>query len=73
MSGRKRTITNLDGVDRSVVGLVIKSNREARGMTQTELGERTGIHQPDVSAYERGEKTPSMETVKKIYKALGMI
>lgn len=36
------------------LGQLIKSARVARGLSQSELGQRAGMHQPQVSTIERG-------------------
>jgi transcriptional regulator with XRE-family HTH domain len=38
-----------------MVGPLVKSRREARGLTQTELAERTGLRQTYISQVESGE------------------
>lgn len=37
--------------------------RKERGITQTELGERLGVTQNQISRYERGAVNPSVETL----------
>ena len=44
----------------------IGSLRRSRGMTQAELAETTGISQPNLSAYESGRRTPSVETLNEM-------
>ena len=39
------------------IGSAIRSARKARGMTQADLGEIAGVHQPKVSEIERGKET----------------
>lgn len=52
-------------------GEYLKSIRKSKGMTLTELGEKIGLTHSYISQIERGVKgTPSLETVKKITKAL---
>lgn len=50
--------------DRMVAG------RVARGMTQEDLAEKTGIAQPHLSDYESGSVVPSVGTIVKIARAL---
>lgn len=38
---------------------VVRALRIAAGLTQDELAERTGVAQPNIAAYERGQRTPS--------------
>lgn len=46
------------------------SRRKVLGLTQAELAERIGIHQPDLCDLEKGRHAPSLATVEKIAKAL---
>ena len=48
----------------------IKKARKAAGITQKELAEVLGVHQKDISRWENGERTPSIEAFTKICKAL---
>jgi uncharacterized protein len=38
---------------------VVRALRIAAGLTQDELAERTGVAQPNIAAYEGGQRTPS--------------
>lgn len=46
--------------------------REITNMTQKELSESTGIHQADISKIERGLANPSLSTLKRLAKGMGM-
>lgn len=46
--------------------------RGAQGLTQSELSERTGIKQSELSKLENGKANPTLETLQKIAKGLGM-
>lgn len=48
----------------------IKKARKAAGITQKELAEMIGVHQKDISRWENGERTPSIEAFSGICKAL---
>ncbi len=48
----------------------IKNARKAAGITQKELAEVLGVYQKDISRWENGERTPSIETFANICKAL---
>lgn len=50
----------------------IREARKARGMTQRELGERSGIAEPTVRKYEAGQLNPKIETLQKLASALEM-
>ena len=43
------------------------------GMTQKELAEITGIAQGDISKLERGSANPSIRTLQRLAKGMGMI
>ncbi len=53
------------------IGIGIKNARLAVGITQAELARRLGVTPQAISQYERGEKKPKIETIKKIADALG--
>lgn len=44
----------------------IKQLRQERNWSQAQLGNKMGIHQKQVSAYERGRNIPSTEVLMKI-------
>lgn len=44
----------------------IRQLRQERRWTQAELGEKVGVHQKQVSAYERGANVPSTEVFIKL-------
>ncbi len=46
--------------------------RERNHLTQKELAEITGITQADISRIENGNANPSLRTLKKIAKGVGM-
>lgn len=54
------------------IGEQIRELRKERGLTQKELGERSGIAEPTIRRYELGKLNPKFETVQKIAKALGV-
>lgn len=54
------------------IGIGIKNARLAVGITQAELARRLGVTPQAISQYERGEKKPKIETIKKIAGALGV-
>lgn len=49
----------------------IAVGRAREGWTQAELAERTGVPQSKISEYERGVRTPSVETLKRLSDAIG--
>ena len=58
---------HLQGLARRIRGL-----RERRGLTQEELAERSGISVSFASLLERGERSPSYETLVQVAGALGV-
>ena len=44
----------------------IRQLRQERNWSQTQLAQKMGIHQKQVSAYERGRNTPSTEVLIKL-------
>ncbi|MBF0594094.1 MAG: helix-turn-helix transcriptional regulator [Candidatus Omnitrophica bacterium] len=57
-------------MDPKSVGKKIKLARVELDMNQTELAEKIGVKQKNVSMYENGTSTPSLETMSKISKVL---
>ena len=53
------------------IGAALKAARVDLGMTMSTLAELTGIHRPNIARIERGNHTPSIETLQKIARALG--
>jgi mRNA interferase RelE/StbE len=43
-----------------------------RGLTQTELSEKSGIRRPEISAIEAGTRRGTVDTLKALAKALGV-
>ena len=52
-------------------GSPIARQRLASGMTQGQLAEKIGCSQKDVSRWERGARTPRVETLAKIADVFG--
>ncbi len=44
--------------------------REAQGLTQEEVAERSGVHATEVSRIEGGKRDPRISTVERLAKAL---
>jgi transcriptional regulator with XRE-family HTH domain len=51
-------------------GRVVQARRNAKGISQEELGFEAGLHRTFVSQLERGLKSPSLRTLFAIAKAL---
>lgn len=53
-------------------GQRIKEERLKRGLSQQELGELLHVSKVSVCGYEKGTRTPSLETFNKLIEILGM-
>lgn len=53
-----------------MVAYAVTFARNQKGLTQSELAQRTGIDQSDISKIERGVANPSVNTLKRIADAL---
>ena len=53
------------------LGMVVRSLREKRNLSQEKLAELAKLHTTYVSLIERGKRSPTIETVDKLAKALG--
>ena len=47
--------------------------RQARGMTQEQLAEASGVHRVTIARIETGEVSPKAETLKRLADALGVL
>jgi transcriptional regulator with XRE-family HTH domain len=50
---------------------LLKQVRRRHGLTQADLARRAGTSQPVISAYERGLRDPSYETLRRLVEAAG--
>jgi transcriptional regulator with XRE-family HTH domain len=53
-------------------GQRLKTLRKAKGLSQEELAERSGLNRPYISGIEQGKRNVSIEVVEKIAVALGV-
>ena len=53
-----------------MIGENIRKARNAAGVSQKELAERLQVYQKDISRWENGERTPTMEVFTKICREL---
>jgi len=51
-------------------GLVLRRIRQEHGSSQESLGFESGYHRTYISLLERGQKSPSLQTIFKLSKAL---
>jgi ribosome-binding protein aMBF1 (putative translation factor) len=54
------------------VALAVLSYRVKHRLTQTKLGEKLGVRQPQVARLEMGEHTPSLEMLQRLARTLGL-
>lgn len=52
------------------VGTNIRNARKAAGVTQKDLAERLQVYQKDISRWENGERTPTLEVFTRICREL---
>ena len=57
---------------RSFDGSKLRGARQARGLSQSELGRRIGAHVTSISDWERGENSPSGRHIAGIARELGI-
>jgi transcriptional regulator with XRE-family HTH domain len=57
---------------KTLLGVAIRTERSALGISQEELAERAGLHRTYVSDLERGARNPSIVSVEKIAEALNL-
>jgi CheY-like chemotaxis protein len=55
---------------KTTLGVAIKTERSALGLSQEQLAERAGLHRTYVSDVERGTRNPSISTVERLANAL---
>ncbi len=70
---KKKTIKSSD--DRSLgnsFGLVLRQLRQNRGLSQEQLGFESGYHRTYISLLERGQKSPSLQTIFKLAEVLNV-
>ncbi|MBI3661694.1 MAG: helix-turn-helix transcriptional regulator [Acidobacteria bacterium] len=51
-------------------GTELRKLRETRGLTQEELAERAGVHRTYVSLLERNKKSPTLDVLFRVCRAL---
>src|SRR5438445_10379861 len=54
------------------VAVAVVDYRAKHRLTQTQLAERLGLRQPHVARIELGEHTPSIETLQRLSRVLGL-
>ncbi len=54
------------------IGERIREARTAKGLTQEQLAQVTGINQANISRLENGTANPSLRTLKRLAEGMGM-
>ena len=54
------------------LGSVLREFREQRGLTQIDLAARAKIHRNYIGQLERGEKSPTVHSLGRLLRALGV-
>jgi transcriptional regulator with XRE-family HTH domain len=55
-----------------ISGDLLREARLRAGLTQAELAERAGTARSQISRYERGDVSPSLETLRRLIRACGL-
>lgn len=55
-----------------IFGYRVAEIRKRLGISQEELAFRCGVHRTYIGAIERGEKSPTLNTIEKLAKGLGI-
>lgn len=50
----------------------LKEVRKAKGLTQLQLSEVSGVNRVSIAKYESGKSTPSLQTAERLAMALGV-
>lgn len=66
-TGKRYDVDILDAI-----GVKLAEARNASGITQKQLAERTGIYQADISKIEKGKANPSVVTLKRLAEGMGL-
>lgn len=54
-------------------GRMLRWARRRAGLTQRELGARTGVSQPTIARIERGREVPRVDTLDRLLRACGLM
>jgi len=70
---RIATMCRVREIQKPAIGRILRAKRENLGISQEVLAERAEVDRSYVSILERGLKSPTLETLEKICKALGTL
>jgi len=56
----------------SEIGRVVRRRREALGLSQEKFAELSDHHRTYIGLFERGERSPNVETLQRVAASLGM-
>lgn len=56
----------------TALGSNLREARERLGLTQEQVGERSGVHTGEISRIEAGKRDPQVSTVERLAKAVEM-
>jgi transcriptional regulator with XRE-family HTH domain len=65
-------MADMEATVEKAFGRVLQEARKRRGLSQEDLGFESGLHRTYISQLERGLKSPSLNTVYQLSKALGI-
>ncbi len=68
---KKNSSKKIKSIEKSF-GLVLQQLRKERGLSQEDLGYKSGYHRTYISLLERGQKSPSLQTIFQLAKALSV-
>jgi transcriptional regulator with XRE-family HTH domain len=61
-----------DEVILETFGKAVAAHRRELGLSQESLAERSGLHRTYIGSVERGERNPTLKSIVKIARALGV-
>lgn len=61
-----------EDVSSFMVGEAVKKARLQQNLTQEDLGERIGVKKTQISKLESGRCSPTLATISRVFRALGM-